>query len=295
MRADIAIIGTGPAGISAAITAKVRNKNILLFGSRDLSEKITKAHTIFNYPGLPEIKGEDMAEVFSEQLRSLDIEITEKKVNIVYPASDYFSIQAGGDIYEADSVILASGVVTGKQFIGENEFLGRGVSYCATCDAMFYREKQVAVIGYNEEAVKEAEYLAEIAGQVYFFPMGKIVDLKNVLSNIQIINETPLEIKGDLKVCELLTKDKNGRVSSHNVDGVFILRDAIAPDQLVTGLETNENHVRVNLMMETNIKGLFACGDIVGKPYQYIKAAGQGNVAALSAVSYLSEKSKKNN
>lgn len=282
-RVDIAIIGTGPAGISAAITATVRNKKILLFGSNSLSDKITKAHEILNYPGMPNLTGTDFSEQLRKHLDDMDIRITEKKINAVYPMGKYFGLQAAEDMYEAESVILASGVVHGKTFEGENEFLGKGVSYCATCDAGLYRGKTVAVIGYNEEAEHEANFLSEIVGKVYYIPM-KNKEL-NLNSGIEVKKEIPKEIKGNDKV-DIIVTNKN----EYAVDGVFILRDAIAPSQLVTGLETDNNHVKVNLMMETNIKGLFACGDVAGKPYQYVKAAGQGNVAALSAVEYLTVK-----
>ena len=280
-RADIAIIGTGPAGISAAITATVRNKKILLFGSRNLSDKIRKAQEILNYPGMPGLTGPELAESFHRHLKALDIPITDKKVNAVYAMGDYFGIQASGEMYEASSVILATGVVMGRPLEGEKELLGRGVSYCATCDAMFYRKKTVAVVGYHEEAEAEADYLAEIVGKVYYFPVYK--KEPHVSCQVEIVREIPLAVLGDTRVEGLRTK-----TGEHPVDGVFILRDAVAPEQLVPGLSGQGAHVEVDLQMQTNIPGLFACGDLTGKPYQYIKAAGQGNVAALSAVAYLS-------
>lgn len=281
-RVDIAIIGTGPAGVSAAITSKVRNKNILLFGSTESSDKVSKAHEILNYPGLPNVAGAELADRFKEQLNSLNIQVTKEKVNAVYSMGEYFAIQTADMMYEATSVILATGIVLGKPFPKEEELLGSGVSYCATCDAMFYKGKEVAVIGYNEEAEEEAKYLSEVVGKVYYFSMKK--NVPEFPDNIEVINEQPLEILGNKKVEGVKTRE-----NVYTVDGVFILRDAVSPDQLVPGLELVDNHVKVNMQMETDIKGLFACGDIVGKPYQYIKAAGQGNVAALSAVGYLTE------
>ena len=283
MRYDIAVIGTGPAGISAAITAKIRNKSIILLGPDSLSDKLTKAHRIDNYPGLPEISGEDFAEKLTEQIGRLGIEITDKRVAAVYALGDYFSIQADNDIIEASSVIIASGIVQDKALPGEEEYLGRGVSYCATCDGRLYKGKKVAVLGYNESSAEEAEYLSEIVSEVLFFPQGKgkLPDK----DNIRVINEKPLEIKGAMKA-EKLVSDK----AEYDTDCVFILRDAIRPANLIPGVETDGPHIKVNLDMETNIKGLFACGDIAGRPYQYVKAAGQGNVAAISAVKYLSNK-----
>lgn len=148
-RVEIAIIGTGPAGISAALTCVNRNKKILLLGSRQLSEKIAKAHEIRNYPGLPAVSGTEMAEAFRKHLEQMGIGITEKRIGAVYAMGDYFALQAGEEMLEADAVILAGGVVQGKPLDGEEELLGRGVSYCATCDAPLYRGKDVAVVGYS--------------------------------------------------------------------------------------------------------------------------------------------------
>ena len=281
-RYDIAIIGTGPAGLSAA---KIRNKKILLIGNPNFSDKVQKAHQIQNYLGLPAISGKDLAKAFENHINSMDITITEGKVNAVYPMGSYFGLQVSQDIYEAETVIVATGIVTGKAFKGENELLGRGVSYCATCDAPLYRNKTVAVIGYSPKEESEAEFLAEVCEKVLYIPMYK--EETKLSDKVTIINEKPTAVIGENKVKSLQTEKNN-----YEVDGIFILRDSIPPSQLVSGLEIKDNHIVVNLQMETNIKGCFACGDIVGRPYQYIKAAGQGNIAGLSAVAYLDAKRK---
>lgn len=285
-RYDIAIIGTGPAGLEAAVTAKIRNKSILLFGNKSLSNKIEKAHTIKNYLGLPEISGEDLQNAFKKHLEQMEIEITEDKVNAVYSMGDYFAIQGHGGIYEAATVILACGLSTVKEFSGELENLGRGVSYCATCDGMLYKEKNVVVIGYNKEDEKEADYLAEIVNKVIYIPMYQgETDLD---ARIEVVrNQNPTGIEKLENRCILQTD--SGKIEA---DGIFILRESVAPSQLVPGLALEKNHVIVDRKQRTNIAGLFACGDITGAPYQYIKAAGEGNVAALSAVNYLSDKTK---
>ena len=171
-RYDLAIIGTGPAGLEAAITAKVRNKNIILFGSKLLSNTMQVVeHPIKNYLGLPEITGKQMAEAFQKQLDILDISVTEEKVTTVYAMGYFFGLQLGnGEMVEAESVILATGVVAGKPYPGEEQFLGRGVSYCATCDAPLYKGKVVAVIGGSAEEEAEADFLGEVCEQVYYLP-----------------------------------------------------------------------------------------------------------------------------
>lgn len=317
-RYDIAIIGTGPAGLEAAITAKIRNKNILLLGSSKLSTKVEKAHAIDNYLGLPHIAGESMQEAFTNHLSQMGISIIEDKALAVYSMGDYFSLQGHKDIYEATTVILACGMSVDKPLPGELENLGRGVSYCATCDAMFYRGKTAIVVGFSHEAEEEAMFLSEVAGKVIYIPMYQ--ELKSeALRKAATTKEEEEKVYGnllDLHAAEKLeesTKKTNGllevicgekvvsmektqtgiilHLQEQTVegDGIFILRESVAPSQLVPGLAIENNQVVVDRQMKTNIAGLFACGDLTGAPYQYIKAAGEGNVAALSAVKYLAE------
>lgn len=279
-RVEIAVIGSGPAGVSAAITAKLRGKNVLLFGSKELSDKIGKAHRIQNYPGLPDVTGEELRAAFQRHLDSMGIAVTDARVNAVYAMGDYFAVQTAQETYEATTVILATGVVQGKALPGEEEYLGRGVSYCATCDAPLYRGKAVAVVGSSPAAEPEAAYMAEVAGSVLYLPLYE--GTPDLPAAVQVVWEKPTAVVGEANVTALRTDG-----GDYPVDGVFLLRDAMAPTQLVPGLEGNGGHVAVNAKMETNLPGCFACGDAVGLPYQYVKAAGEGNVAALSAVEYL--------
>ena len=181
---------------------------------------------------------------------------------------------------EAKAVILATGVASAKTLPGEEALLGRGVSYCATCDAPLYRGRTAAVIGYSPREESEAAFLSEVCSRVMYFPMypeGPVLPDK-----VEVIREKPAEI--------LKTEDGPTVVTAagkYPADGVFVLREAVAPAQLVPGLETDGAHVKVNRRMETNLPGVFACGDITGTPYQYVKAAGEGNVAAISAAAYL--------
>lgn len=279
-RYDIAIIGTGPAGLSAAITATIRNKKVLLLGSRDLSGKLSKAHEIQNYLGFPAVKGEDLAAAFQKHIADMGISITEKRVSAVYAMGDYFALQAGEDMVEAAAVILATGVVQGKPLPGEEELLGKGVSYCATCDAPLYRGKTAAVIGYSPREEAEAAFLSEVCTEVLYFPVYK--EETDLPASVRVIREKVTGVEN--QDGKRLVRTDEG---TYTVDGVFILREAVSPGQLVPGLPTEGPHVTVNRKMEAGIPGVFACGDIVGTPYQYIKSAGEGNVAALSAVSYL--------
>ncbi|MBQ7584268.1 MAG: NAD(P)/FAD-dependent oxidoreductase, partial [Lachnospiraceae bacterium] len=278
---DIAIIGTGPAGVSAALTAKNRNKSILLLGRKELSGKVLKSHKILNYPGLPGIAGEDLVKAMQRHLDDMGIEITAEQVTNVYAMGDRFAIQCAKEMYESKTVIIASGVMPGKLLPGEEENLGRGVSYCATCDAALYKGKQAAVIGYSPKEEDEAEFLAEMAEKVYYIPVySDEIRLKG--SNIEIVKGAPREIRREEGKSVLVLEDRE--IIS---DGVFVLRDAVSPGQLVPGLDTEGAHIKTSRDMSTSIKGLFAAGDITGTPYQDAKSVGEGNVAALSAVAYL--------
>lgn len=281
-RLDIAIIGSGPAGISAAINAKVRNKTFMVFGNKDMSSKLVKAHEINNYLGFHGKTGQEMKDVFMEHASSMGIAITEARVTNIYDMGGYYSILANNEIYEATTVILATGVNFGKPLKGEEEFLGRGVSYCATCDAPLYKDKEVVIIAYNKHEEAEADYVAEMVSKVTYIPMYK--EEVSVKECVEVIRDIPLEIQGGQAVEKLILKEHEIPTSA-----VFILRDSVSPGQLIPGLELDKNHVKVDLMMKTNLAGCFAAGDIAGLPYQYIKAAGQGNVAALSAVGYIDE------
>lgn len=335
---DIAIIGTGPAGISAAITATIRNKKIILFGSRELSDKIRKAYLIQNYPGLPECSGEDLSNAFAAHLEKMGIEITEEKINVVYPMGETFALQTmKNEMYQARSVILACGMVQGKLLPGEEELVGRGVSYCATCDAPLYRGRSVAVIGYSPEAEEEVNFLSEVASEVLYFPVYR--DEPKVAESVKVLRQIPQAILNKEAAEEALSLDQadpakssakapdsakapadskalsaagealsvdalhpgqlalqSGQLAvqtaegAYPADGIFVLRSSVPAKQLIPGIEMDGEHVKVNLQMEASVPGCFACGDITGKPYQYVKAAGQGNVAALSAVGYLDQK-----
>lgn len=282
-RYDIAIIGSGPAGISAAINATIRNKKIVLFGSPELSHKLLKAPRIDNYLGFYAIKGGELKEKFQKHLDHMNIKINYERINAVYAMGDYFSMAAGDKMYEAKAVIIATGMEYAKPLRGEEEFLGRGVGYCATCDAPLYKGKTVTIIGYNSDAEEEANFVAEMAGKLYYVPLYKAS--YSVNNKIQIINDRPQEIVGTDRVKKLIFKEQE-----ISTDAVFVLKDSISPAQLVPGLDMDGEHILVDRTMRTSIEGCYAAGDCTGKPYQYMKSTGEGQTAALNAVAYLDSK-----
>ena len=280
---DSIIIGSGPAGLSAALNLKIFNKDFIWFGSKNLSDKVVKAEKIANYPGIPMATGRELFEKFTDHIKEAGLEITEKTVTNVMSMGSSFAVLADNEMFEAKTLILAMGVMNGKELDGEDRFLGRGLSYCATCDGMFYRGKKIAVISNDPKFEHEVEYLADLAEEVIFYPSYKDcgIDRKNVI----ISDGKPVGVDGEKKVNALLLKDGE-RVG---VDGVFCLRNAIAPSKLMPGLAVEDGHIVVDRLCATNIPGCFACGDCTGRPYQYTKAVGEGNVAAHSLVRYLAE------
>lgn len=285
-RYDIAIIGSGPAGLSAALNAQIRKKKFIIFGNDDFSGKLIKAQKINNYLGFYNMSGLEIKKYFENHIKSMNINIINERINNIYSMGEYFALMANEKTYEASTVILATGVNFGKLFDGEEKLLGKGVGYCATCDAPLYKNKIVTIIAYNKKEESEVNFIGSIASKVYYIPMYN--DVVDVDSNIEVIKGTPLKIQGETKVEKLILKDRE-----IETDGIFILRESVSPKQLVPGLNVIDNHVEVDRLMRTNLNGCFAAGDIVGAPYQYIKAAGEGNIAALSAVSYLEQIKKK--
>lgn len=284
---DIAIIGRGPAGLSAALNAKIRNKKIIVFGRK--SQSLEKSASIKNYLGFEDIKGHDLNNKFEESLKDYSIEFSQKRVQAVYAMGDFFALQfANNEMIKATSVIVASGIELSKSIKNEEKFVGKGVGYCATCDAALYKNKKVVVIGYNEESIEEANFIEEIVGSVVFVNKYKKGIKEKLKDTIDFVEDVPLSFEGEERANKLILKD-----STIEADGFFVIKESSKPDRLVPSVPlTEDGHIKVDRNMQTGIKGLFAAGDITGKPYQIAKAVGEGQVAALFASSYVTKKNK---
>lgn len=281
---DCLVIGTGPAGISASLTLKANGVNFALVGKKELSDKIRKAEKISNYPGLAGISGEDFTKALQEQLASENIPVEEERVVGVYAMNGSFTCFCeSGKAYESKTVILAVGVESAGKINGEEDFVGRGVSYCATCDGMLYKGKTIAVVATHAHFEKEVEFLTNLASKTYFIPLYK--NPRTDFPNVEILQKPPVAVEGGLKVERLCFKDE-----IKDVNGVFILKESVPPKSLVGGLETENGHVKIARNTATNLDGLFAVGDLTGRPYQYAKATGEGNVAAHAVTEYLRER-----
>ena len=199
----------------------------------------------------------------------------------------YFAIEIENEsqMIEARSVIMATGIELKKDLGNEEKFFAKGVNYCATCDAALYKGKKVLVIGYNDESVAEANFTSEIVGSLVFVNMtGREVSLNEGIDLIE--GEIPLGFEGSERAEKLIFKSGREILA----DGFFIEKDSSKPERLVPGIKMEDNHILTSKDTSTSIKGLFAAGDITGKPYQIMKAVGEGQVAALKAASYLASK-----
>ena len=269
---DIAVVGAGPAGYSAAINARKRDKSVIVIGQH--TGWLAKAEKIENYPGMPDISGAQMLTIMRDQALALGAQVRPGVVHQVIDMGESFGLSLGADFVEAKKVILCTGAKQPKLLPGEEEFLGRGVSYCGTCDAMLYRGKDVAVIAQGHEAVSEANFLANLCASVTFF--GKPDDALD--ARVTVREEKVEAIFGDDRAKGLLA---NG--TELPFDGVFIFRDAMALSALIGGIETSGAFIRVDRQMKTSIPGVFAAGDCTGLPLQVAKAVGEGCIAALAA------------
>ncbi|MCD8323562.1 MAG: thioredoxin reductase [Clostridiales bacterium] len=220
-------------------------------------------------------------------MEQMDLSLTDAMVTNILPMDGSFQLLAENEIYEARTLLLAIGAVAAKGFIGEQDFLGRGVSYCATCDGFLYKGNTIAVYCQDTHFEHEAEYLAGLAGKVYLYT--PYADCGMDLPNVERLARPIKEVIGGMKMTAIRLTDGTELAA----DGLFCLRNAVAPTVLLPGLSMDGPHIAVNRRAETNLPGCYAAGDCTGRPYQITKAVGEGNVAAHSILEYLSSDGKK--
>ena len=284
MKYDIIVLGSGPAGLSAAVTARGRNKSVLVIGNRWQDSPLARAERVDNYLGMPGMTGMEMLEAFQRHAQEMGVEqVTGKVLSIM--EWEGFNLTVGSQLYQGSALILAPGVVRQAKFPGEETYLGRGVSYCATCDGMLYRNKPVAVVGRSKDAPHEAAYLKSIGCQVVYVAPKRPDQLDE---DIPFIQAAKLAVKGEQTVTAL---EADG--ADIPVNGVFILREAVAPGDLLPGLTLEKGAIQVDRNMATSVPGVFAAGDATGAPLQVSKAVGEGLIAALSACEYLDRNGSK--
>ena len=266
---DVIVIGGGPAGLSAALNVRARGKTALVVSNPPEESPLWRAERIDNCLGLPGLSGRELLDLLRGHALSAGAEFQEGKALSALRSGEQWYVSVGSGMVQGGAVVLAAGAVPrGKKLPGEAELLGRGVSYCATCDGMLYRGRRVAVLGYSPSARKEADFLEEIGCQVVYFDRPR-----------------QSSIQGGEKV-ESVTCDG----VEEAVEGVFLLRPAMAPGELFPGLAVEGGYVAVDRNMATNLPGLFAAGDCTGGPLQVSKAIGEGQIAGQRAASFLPAK-----
>lgn len=278
MTYDIIILGSGPAGLAAAVAARGRNKSVLVAGNPWQDSPLARAERVDNYPGLPGRTGLALLEELYRHASGLGADFVVGKV-LALLAWNGFSLTVGSQVHQGRALILAPGVVRAAKYPGEAEYLGRGVSYCATCDGMLYRNRPVTVVGLAPDAPQEANYLHSLGCQVVYVAPRQPQGLDET---IPYVKAGRLAVRGERTVTGL---EADGALLP--CAGVFILRRAVAPTDLLPALETEEGVIRVDRRMATSVPGVFAAGDCTGGPLQVSKAVGEGHVAALSACEYL--------
>ena len=269
---DLVIIGSGPAGVSAALTARHRGKTALIVSSAPEDSPLARAEHVDNYPGFHNATGLELLEAFVRHAEASGAALMRGRALNAADMGGVFGVSVGADFVQGRSLVIAGGLTRAKPYPGEEEYLGRGVSYCATCDGMLYRGRRVAVIGLSADAPEEAEYLRQIGCEVEYFDASRA---------------KKYAVSGGERA-ERLTADG----VAYAVDCVFILRPGVSPASLLPGLKTEGGHICVGADMSTSIPGVFAAGDVTGAPYQVAKAVGEGNIAALSACRYVENAAK---
>ena len=276
---DIAVIGGGPAGLSAAVNARARNKSVLVVTNDYRESPLYKAEWVDNYLGMPGRTGPELLEAYHSHAEAMGTVFRAGRALNIMPMEGTNYIGIGSDMEEARAVILATGVSRGRKYPGEAEFLGRGVSYCATCDGMLYRNRPVAVVGLAPDAPEDANFLHGLGCRVTYVSPRPPAGLDPA---IPYVKAARMEITGSSAVSAL---QADGREIP--CDGVFLLRHAVAPTDLLPGLTLDGGYVAVDRDMRTSLPGIFACGDCTGEPLQLSKAAGEGLIAGQKAAEYV--------
>jgi len=293
-KTDIVIIGSGMAGLSAAIYLKRANANFIVLEGNMAGGMLNQLKSVENYPAMPNTTGADILIALMDQLRFNNISITCGNVQTILKEADGFEVVTDVESYEAKAVIVATGVALASNSIpGEEKFAGQGVSYCATCDGNFFKGADIAVVGNNNICLEEAIYLANLVNKIYFVCPDdslqgdtKLIEKIKEYKNIEFIYSSQVEEIGgdDFGVTNIKVND-----NVIDVAGVFPYVGKKSTSQILNNLKPDKQGIflKVDEEMKTNIPGLYAAGDIVSKKLkQLVTAAGDGAAAATSADNY---------
>jgi thioredoxin reductase (NADPH) len=298
---DVIIIGAGPGGATAGIYVKRQGLNVAIIERGVIGGQLAESPEIENYPGFPKISGMEYGEKIRKHLEHLEIPVLFNEVLNIEKQENNFKVFTSEKEYLCKSIILATGTKHKKlNAEGEKEFYGKGISYCATCDGFFFKNKEVVVVGGGNTALYYVDYLSNIASNVYLIHRRKefraepaIVEKVSKKSNVKFILDSVVhsfmgtDSLEKIKIENVLTKE----LSEINVSGAFISIGEIPNNNLAKKLDLNldeKGYVETNNLQETNIKGVYACGDVSGKGWaQALNASAQGMDAALACSDYV--------
>jgi len=302
----VLILGSGPAGLSAALYAARAELAPVVLTGMELGGQAALTHTIENYPGFPDgVGGQELGELFQKQAERFGAKVEFDTAQSVDLSQRPFKITADNAVYFSDSLIVGTGARPNHLDIpGETEFTGKGVSYCATCDGWFFKNKKVIVVGGGDSALEEGLFLTRFATSVTIVHRRESLRAGKVLQNRAftdpkvsfVWNSALAEIKGDGVVKSVkVNNTKTGETSEIETDGVFIFIGHTPNTQMFAGqLDMDDaGYVRSNMMMETNVPGVFVAGEVADSHFrQVITSAGMGAAAAIQVTHFLEKASE---
>lgn len=299
---DIIIIGAGPAGLTSGIYAGRQNSKTLIIDKGLTGGLGLEVPEMENYPGIANINGMSLIKDTKEQCLKYGVEIHEfEEISSIESVDGGFSISTNKDTYTTSSIIIATGSTHRKLTVpGEEEYLGKGVSYCATCDGMFFKDKDVLVVGGGNTAAQEAIYLSNLGCNVSIVHRRDSLRaqryLQDILSekDINIIwNSNVVEIKGDVKVESVILRNNDGSLSEVECDAVFVAIGDIPQNSIAEMLNvelSGEGYIITDKEQRTNVDNVYSAGDITGGVKQWVVACGEGAVASTAAFNDLQKK-----
>lgn len=299
---DIIIIGAGPAGLTAAIYGSIARKKVLVLEKEVYGGQILKANKIKNYPGFEEISGYEYATKLYNQAKSLNAEIKIEEVQKIINNNDYKEVKTNKNTYKTKSIIIATGAQNRKlNLVNEEKLIGKGISYCATCDGVFFKDKEIAIIGGGNKAIDDALYLSDFVKKLHLIYRQKefktdSINLENLKAkeNVNfILNNNIISVNGNERLESITIKDNDTKEEKTlNIDGLFIAIGYIPVSSICENLIDidEKGYIVANENCNTNIDGIFVAGDIrIKEIRQLTTACSDGTVAALKACKYLNK------
>jgi len=294
MKYDVAVIGGGPAGLTASIFTRRAGLSTICFEKLVIGGQASLSHNIENYPGFESVSGFDLTQKFFKQAKQLGTEFVFKQVEKIKQLKTGFSIKTKTGIVQAKKIIIANGTISRKLGLNEEKFVGKGISYCASCDGHFFKNKEVAIVGGGDSAFVYAEYLSRVASKVYILNRSEKLKASHIriekikqLKNVKVLTNAKVTQLNGEDVLESIKINHNEKTKTLNVDGLFVAIGHLPDLQFLDfKVQLDKNgYIVVDKYMQTSVKNVYACGDITSKHFkQVVTACSDGAIAANSCV-----------